>query len=68
MGVPNTVDICTNCGEPVIQYNNTGAWKHYPEHPLNSDPTLCIAQHVKAQDRVTTTLPTAKKTAVRKSQ
>lgn len=67
MGTPNTVDICTNCGEPVIQYNNTGAWKHYPEHPLNAPATNCIAPHILAKDRVTPALATTSKTAVKKS-
>jgi hypothetical protein len=28
MGSPNTIDVCKNCGNPVIQWNNTGAWEH----------------------------------------
>lgn len=28
MGTPHTIDICGNCHEPVIQWNNTGAWEH----------------------------------------
>ena len=28
MGTPNTINICKNCGEPIIQWNNTGAWEH----------------------------------------
>lgn len=67
MGTPHTIDICVNCGEPVIWYNNTGAWKHYPEHPLNAPATDCLAPHVKAADRTTTSLAANKKTAVRKS-
>lgn len=67
MGVPNTVSICANCGEPVIQYNNTGAWKHYPEHPLNSPATDCMLPNVKALDKVTASLPSNKKTAVNKT-
>lgn len=67
MGTPNTVDVCANCGEPVIQYNNTGAWKHYPEHPLNSPGTNCMMPHVLAVDKVTTGLVSTKKTAVKRS-
>lgn len=67
MGTPNTVDVCANCGEPVIQYNNTGSWKHYPEHPLNSPGTDCISPTVKAVDRVTASLATNKKTAVKRT-
>lgn len=46
MGVPDTIGQCKNCGEPVIQYNNTGAWRHYPEHPLNSPGTLCMMPNI----------------------
>ena len=28
MGSPHTIDICANCREPIIQWNNTGAWEH----------------------------------------
>ena len=28
MGVPHTIDVCARCGEPVIQWNNTGSWEH----------------------------------------
>lgn len=28
MGSPNTIDVCKNCKEPIIQWNNTGAWEH----------------------------------------
>jgi hypothetical protein len=28
MGSPHTTDICDNCREPIIQWNNTGAWEH----------------------------------------
>lgn len=64
MGVPNTVSECTNCGEPVIQYNNTGPWKHYPEHPFNRPATDCMMPHVLAADRVTPAIALTKKTAV----
>lgn len=67
MGSPNTVDQCVNCGEPVIQYNNTGAWKHYPEHPLNNAATNCMLPFVLATDKVTTSLAATKKTAVKRS-
>lgn len=28
MGTPNTTDICDNCHEPIIQWNNIGNWEH----------------------------------------
>lgn len=28
MGSPHTIDVCKNCGDPVIQWNNTGNWEH----------------------------------------
>lgn len=28
MGTPNTIDVCKNCGNPVIRWNNAGAWEH----------------------------------------
>lgn len=28
MGTPHTTDICGNCRNPIIQWNNTGAWEH----------------------------------------
>jgi hypothetical protein len=28
MGSPHTIDVCKNCGEPVVQWNNTGSWEH----------------------------------------
>lgn len=28
MGQPHSVDICGNCRNPIIQWNNTGAWEH----------------------------------------
>jgi hypothetical protein len=28
MGATHTIDVCKNCGEPVIQWNNTGNWEH----------------------------------------
>ncbi len=64
MGVPNTVSECVNCGEPVIQYNNTGAWRHYPEHPLNAAATNCMMPHILAKDKVTVALASTLKTAV----
>lgn len=67
MGTPHTIDQCVNCGEPVIQYNNTGSWKHYPEHPQITAATNCMLPHVAATDRVTPSLAANKKTAVRKS-
>lgn len=68
MGTPNTVNQCANCGEPVIQYNNTGAWKHYPAHPLTTADTNCMMPNVLIAN-VTTSggLATNKKTAVNKS-
>lgn len=67
MGTPHTVDICKNCGEPIIQYNNTGAWKHYPEpHPSNGASTDCILPVVVAQVRTKPSVATGDKTAVRR--
>jgi hypothetical protein len=67
MGTPHTIDICKNCGEPVIQYNNTGAWKHYPEpHPTNGNATDCFSPYIKAKDK-TVGLASNLKTAVRKT-
>lgn len=28
MGQPHTTNICKNCGNPIVQWNNTGAWEH----------------------------------------
>lgn len=28
MGATHTIDVCKNCGDPVIQWNNTGAYEH----------------------------------------
>lgn len=28
MGSPHTIDVCGNCKEPIIQWNNTGSWEH----------------------------------------
>lgn len=28
MAANHTIDVCKNCGEPVIQWNNTGSWEH----------------------------------------
>lgn len=28
MGNPHTTDVCKNCKEPIVQWNNTGAWEH----------------------------------------
>ena len=28
MGSPHSTDICANCREPIVQWNNTGAWEH----------------------------------------
>lgn len=64
MGTPNTVSVCSNCGEPVIQYNNTGAWKHYPEHPLNAAATACMMPHVLAKVTTVPALSSTLKTAV----
>jgi hypothetical protein len=67
VGTPHTIDICKNCGEPVIQYNNTGAWKHYPEpHPTNGNATDCFSPYIKAKDKAVG-LATNLKTAVRRS-
>ncbi len=66
MGTPHTIDVCKNCGEPVIWYNNTGAWKHYPEHPLNAAATACMLPHVLAVDKVTVGNPSTNKTAVKR--
>jgi imidazole glycerol phosphate synthase subunit HisF len=67
MGVPNTINQCINCGEPVVWYGNAGAWKHYPEHVLNAAATACMAPHVLAKDKVTVGLASTLKTAVNRS-
>lgn len=28
MGSPHTTDQCKNCGNPIVQWNNTGPWEH----------------------------------------
>lgn len=28
MGSPHTIDVCGNCRNPIIQWNNTGPWEH----------------------------------------
>lgn len=28
MGNPHSIDVCDNCREPIIQWNNTGNWEH----------------------------------------
>lgn len=28
MGSPHSTDICANCRNPIVQWNNTGAWEH----------------------------------------
>lgn len=82
MGTPHTIDICKNCGEKVIQWNNTGSWEHLGGATLDQThsrnmrtgtkngiaATACILPHVLAADKVTATLPTTSKTAVRKGQ
>lgn len=43
MGSPDTYDICKNCGDPVKQVNNTGAYVHVVSHAKNGIPdTDCV--------------------------
>ena len=35
MGSPHTIDVCGNCKEPIIQWNNTGAWEHLGSANMN---------------------------------
>lgn len=52
MGSPDTYDICANCGEPVKQVNNTGAWKHVVSHAHMGIPdTQCVAPRLTIEQK-----------------
>lgn len=37
MATNHTIDVCKNCGEPVIQWNNTGNWEHLGSGQLDQN-------------------------------
>lgn len=37
MGTPHTVDVCANCREPIVQWDNTGAWEHLGSATMDKD-------------------------------
>ena len=53
MGVPNTIDVCKNCGDPVIQYNNTGAWQHLVSHVKGTGipDTECVTPRLAVEQK-----------------
>ena len=70
MGTPDTIDVCKNCGDPVIQVNNTGAWKHVVSHLKGTGipDTECVNPRLKVeQDSVATRTTANYRTATKKS-
>lgn len=50
MGSPDTYDVCKNCGEPVKQVNNTGAYLHVVSHSKMGIPdTECVSPRLKVE-------------------
>lgn len=48
MGSPHTTDICGNCHEPVIQWNNTGAWEHLNSATMDQAQSRAYASGAKS--------------------
>ena len=48
MGTPHTINQCKNCGEPVIQWNNTGAWEHLNSATVDQNLSRAYASGAKS--------------------
>lgn len=53
MGTPHTVDVCANCREPIIQWDNTGAWEHLGSADANKDKSRAYLTGAKSGNPAT---------------
>jgi len=49
MGSPNTIDVCGNCKEPIIQWNNTGNWEHLGSANMNQTESRAYVTNAKGE-------------------
>lgn len=50
MGSPHTTDICGYCGEPIIQWNNTGNWEHLGSAEMDQTKSRAYLPNAKTAD------------------
>ena len=67
MGSPHTIDVCKNCGESVIQWNNTGAWEHLGSADFDQAKSRAYQSGAKSVNLSNGTLCHAPRLAVEKS-
>lgn len=49
MGNPHTTDICGNCREPIVQWNNTGAWEHLASATMDQTKSRAYVANAKSE-------------------
>jgi hypothetical protein len=49
MGSPHTTDICGNCGETIVQWNNTGAWEHLASARMDQTESRAYVTNAKGE-------------------
>ena len=49
MGSPHTIDVCGNCKEPIIQWNNTGAWEHLGSATMDQAQSRAYVPNAKGE-------------------
>jgi hypothetical protein len=52
MGTPHTINVCKNCGEPVIQWNNTGPWEHLGSGTMDQAQSRTFVTGSKSHNQV----------------
>lgn len=57
MGSPHTVDICGNCREPIIQWNNTGAWEHLAAGTMDQAKSRAQVSNAKGEGHLICATP-----------
>ena len=67
MGSPHTIDVCKNCGEPVIQWNNTGSWEHLGSARMDQTESRAYHSGSKSVNLSNATLCATPRLAVEKS-
>lgn len=61
MGSPHTIDVCGSCKEPIIQWNNTGAWEHLGSaNYLNQTESRAYVANAKSEGHLVCATPRLK--------
>lgn len=56
MAANHTIDICKNCGDPVIQWNNTGSYEHLGSGTLDQVQSRAFQTGAKSLNLANATL------------